>query len=290
MLFQIRGYLLHITHYDPRWFLLKKKEKPFQILTAKNIIKVLSEEGFNTIIIDIADGICYKKHPELRKHYSQSKDILLDLVTFCRSKKFEVIPKLNFSRSEINTHNHWMRRKNQKWYEEFDDKYYFEKAFDCIDEVIETVKSERFFHVGMDEDHDRSIEQYVNALMTFRNGLKKRNLTMVAWSDSAVDYPSGALYREKSKAAEERLPKDTVRLLWNYWGCPENEIKEISKKGFQLWIAPGWQKKTQILKFRNAALKYNAKGIVMTRWLPCIKENEKKFIAQIRNFGYIFCK
>jgi hypothetical protein len=277
-----------LTHYDPVWYAKKAKEKPFDLGTAKRIVAALADEGFNTLLIGVSDGVVYRKHPELRRSYSRPADELAELAAWARKHRMTVIPKLNFSRSEINTHNHWMRRKGQPWYEEFEDPAYWKKAFDCIDEVIRICKPERYLHVGMDEDHDRSLGQYVSALRTLRAGLKERKLRMIAWSDSAVDYASGELYREKSRRAEAELPHDTVRLLWNYWSVPRNDIRAIRKQGHELWCAPGWNDRKQAEGFRDAARDNGATGIVMTRWIACRPENEKTLLAQIRSYGPVF--
>jgi hypothetical protein len=199
----------------------------------------------------------------------------------------DVVPKLNFSRSAINHHDDWNREPGEQWHVHFDDEYYWQRAFECIDEVIAACKPSRYFHVGMDEDHDRSYTQYVEAIRTLRAGLRQRGLRTVCWSDSALDYASGQIYREKSELAEAQLPRDCVRLLWNYWAVPAKEMKAIAGRGLELWGAPG-KDPAHLRQFRDALLAAGGKGMVMTRWIACQKRNRAELLGMIRELGPIY--
>jgi len=137
----------------------------------------------------------------------------------------------------------------------------------------------------MDEDHNRSCAQYITAMRVLHAGLKKRGLVSVSWSDSALDYPSGQVYREKSELAERVLPRECVRLLWNYWAVPAREMRGVKKTGRPLWGAPGWSDVKQACAFRKALLSAGGTGLVMTRWIACRRENRKTLLEQIRTFG-----
>jgi hypothetical protein len=139
----------------------------------------------------------------------------------------------------------------------------------------------------MDEDHDRSYTQYVAAMRTLRAGLRTRGLRTVCWSDSALDYPSGQVYREKSERAEEELPHDTVRLLWNYWAVPRREMRRISGLGHELWGAPGKDVK-HLRSFRDALLAAGGTGMVMTRWIACRRPNRAELLGMIRTLGPVY--
>jgi hypothetical protein len=283
-----RGYLLHLTHYDPVWWENKAKEEPFDAKVATEVLDALKDQGFNLLMIGVSDGVRYRSHPELRRHYSQPMSVLRKLAEAARKRGMKVIPKLNFSRSEINRHNQWMRRPGQTWHEQFDDQAFWKLGFDAIDEVIEACSPDGFFHVGMDEDHDRSHRQYTDAILTLRKGLMERGLRTICWSDSAIDYASGQVYREKSVAAERELPADVVRLLWNYWAVPKKEMKAIRRRGLELWGAPGARTQEQAQQFRDATLACGGTGLVMTHWKACIPANRKELIERITTFGPLY--
>lgn len=283
----IRGYLLHLTHYDPVWMRKKAREKPFELDVALEIVEALAAQGFNTLLIGVSDGVQYKSHPELTRHYSVPMKQLRTLAARARKLGMDIVPKLNFSRSLINGHDHWTHAPGDRWHTHFDDEYYWNLAFDCIDEVIAACEPARYFHVGMDEDHQRSYGQYVEASRILRAGLKSRGLRMVCWSDSAINYPSAFIHREKSEWAEEKLPHDSVRLLWTYRRVPTKEIKRIGKLGFELWGAPGTDPKL-VRGFRDTLLAAGGNGLVMTRWVPCRKRNRAEILRLIRDLGPIY--
>lgn len=280
-----RGYLLHLTHYDPPWWANKNREEPFDPQVAEEVLDALVEQGFNMLMIGVSDGVRYKSHPELARHYSQPMSILRKLAEQARQRGLQVVPKLNFSRSEVNRHSEWMIKPGEAWHEHFDDEYAWKLGFDVIDEIIQATQPERFFHVGMDEDHSRSIQQFTDAIFTLRKGLKKRRLRTVTWSDSSLDYPSGQVYREKSEAAEKELPSDVVRILWNYWAVPRKEFRQIRKQGLELWGAPGAQTEDQLVRFRDELISAGGTGLIMTHWKPCTVAHREELLDRIQTFG-----
>ena len=284
----VRGYLLHMTHYDPVWVRGKADEEPFDPAVARAVVDALAEQGFNTLFIGVSDGVVYRSHPEWRRSYSQPMDVLRSLADYARGHGMQVIPKLNFSRSEVNCHNHWMRAPGEMWHEHFDDDVAWQRAADAIDEVIDACQPEQFFHVGMDEDHDRSYTQYVRVTCQLHDLLAERGLRTVCWSDSALDYPSGDIYREKSEAAEADGPDDMVRLLWNYWNVPVDAMRQIRSRGLELWGAPGWKEAEQVTSFRDALLANGGTGLVMTRWIPCVESNREQFLDLVRTLGPLY--
>jgi hypothetical protein len=285
---KVRGYLIHLTHYDPWWMKTKSEEKPFDLALGLEAVDELARQGFNALLVGVSDGVLFKSHPELAKPYSVPMEQLKELAARARARGLSVIPKLNFSKSEINGHDLWSRRPGAPWYEDFDSTAYFNKGFDCIDEIIEACGPERYFHIGMDEDHERSHRQYILATGILRKGLKKRGLTTVAWSDSSIgDGDAAEVHREKSRAAEKRIPTDVVRVLWNYRDVPAKEMKSLRKRGFVLWGAPG-SDPGHVEKFREALLEAGGTGLVMTFWRPCRPENRGKMLEQIRTLGPLY--
>jgi hypothetical protein len=282
------GYLLHITHYDPAWCTVKAKEKPFDLPTGLALVEALAAEGFTHLVIDLKDGVAWRSHPELRKHYTVPMSVLRKLVAAARKAGLDIVPKLNFSQSEINRHNHWMIPPGEIWWQHFDEETYWRRAFEIIDEAVEVCRPARYVHIGMDEDHNRSYDQYVTAIRTLRIGLRKRGLRTMMWNDSAIAYGPGFIHRDKAIYAEARLPKDVTQVLWNYSYVPTQHIGRIAKEGFELWGAPGWRKPDQAREFVRQVRLAGGKGLLLTRWEPCRPANRKAMIEQIRAMGPIF--
>ena len=168
---KVRGYLLHLTHYDPQWFRLKLREKPFELDLAMELVDAISATGFNTLVVGVSDGVVYQSHPEFQRRYSVPMEQLRQLCEHARARGLAIIPKINFSRSEINCHNHWMRAPQEAWHTHFDDAHYWKTAFEVIDELREICQPAQFFHVGMDEDHDRSYTPARPGTTGFAHGL-----------------------------------------------------------------------------------------------------------------------
>ncbi len=279
------GYLLHLTHYDPSWVLKKKTEKPFDLDVAHRVIDLLADAGYNMLMIGVSDGVAYRSHPELRRRYSRPMSALVELANHAHERGLEVVPKLNFSKSEINCHDFWIREEGEVWHAKFDDEPYWRYGFDCMDEIIVACRPQRFFHIGMDEDHERSYSQYVAAIATLRARLKQRKLRTICWSDLALTYATGEIYIEKCLASEASNPKDIVRLLWDYRNIPTRIMKKTIARGFEQWAAPGHESLAKTMAFRKSLLACGGTGLVMTQWVKCDKANENAIRERITTYA-----
>lgn len=54
---KVKAFLLHMAHYDPYWNIRKESEPPFSLEVGLAILNKMKESGFNTVILDIADGV-----------------------------------------------------------------------------------------------------------------------------------------------------------------------------------------------------------------------------------------
>ncbi|MBA7499502.1 MAG: hypothetical protein GH144_01630 [Clostridia bacterium] len=275
------GFLIHISHYDPTWCKVKSREKPFDLDLGLEIIDTMSEVGLNLLVIDCADGVRYKSHPELARKYTVPMTHLEELVNRAQEKDIEVVPKLNFSQSRHHQHNDWFRPHNDL----FDNDNYWRIAFEIIDEIIQVCRPRRYFHIGMDEDHDRAHSQYIEAILKLQSGLKERGLRTIIWNDSSHGGKM-LVHAEKSLVAEKKIPKDIVQVLWDYSNVQPKIIRRLIKEGFQVWGAPG-PNAEKVLKWREAILHYGGKGLLLTMWIPCSLSNRSKLIQFIRTSGSI---
>lgn len=276
----IRGYLLHITHYDPIWNANKDNEEPFDLSLGLRLIDAMAEAGLNLLIIDPKDGIRYRSHPELARPYSQEMNIIRTLADRAAAQGIEIAFKLNFSQSALHHHNHWFRPHNEL----FDSEEYWKLAFEVIDELLGVVRPLRFFHVGMDEDHDRSYRQYVTAIGTLHGGLKERNLRTLIWNDSACHWPQAEIHREKSLMAEREAPRGVTHVLWDYDDWDPGALQRIRDAGLDLWGAPGG-KPEQVSNMRDRLLKIGGTGILLTHWIPCIPARSEELLGRVRVCG-----
>ena len=202
--------LLHLTHYDDAWLKGKETESRFDRGLMEELIDLSADTGLNTVIFDIADAVEYNSHPELKRPYSVPMQELAELAGRARKQGLEVIPKLNFAKSERYWHNWWFRP-----YRELpDDDEYFEHAWKLIDELLQAVGPTRRFHVGMDEDTLRDADAYCEVIEKLHAGLAQRGCQTVIWSDSCYDW--GEPRNSILETAFQRLPRDIILALWNY--------------------------------------------------------------------------
>jgi hypothetical protein len=285
---RIRGYLTHLTHYDPLWCRRKARETPFDVGVGLEVVDALADEGFNLLVVDCADGVRYRSHPELAKKYTVPMRHLVRLAERAHARGLEVVPKLNFSRGAINRHNDWIGLPGDQLYHDFDSEEYWHKAFELIEELIGVCRPRRYFHIGMDEEELRSYEQYVGAIKTLRSGLRRHGLRAAMWNDSSLRSPGQQLYVQKALAAERKAPKDVVQVLWNYRRVPHAEIRRIRSRGFELWGAPGRANPRQVSGFRDAVVRSGGSGLLMTSWRPCRRSTRADLLKAIHGLGRVY--
>jgi hypothetical protein len=278
----VRAYLLHLTHYSPVWCLHKRRERAIDLTLALEIIDAIAKADFNLLMVDCADGLIYRSHPELRRHYSIPRSSLTKLLDYARKRKIELVPKLNFSQSIYHRHNYWFR----PYHKLFDNTTYWTIGFELIDELIEIFQPKRFVHIGMDEDDKRTHVQYSKAIRTLREGLKKRGLRSIIWNDTARG-GSKPWHARKSLVAEKSIPKDIVQIIWDYQHVRPAVLRRVVDEGFDVWIAPS-QKPQHVVQWKKAVLKYGGGGMVMTTWMPCRSRNRSTLLDLIQTVGPIY--
>jgi hypothetical protein len=271
---------MHITHYDPRWWAAKGDEAPFDLALGLDVVDAMAAAELNLLVIDCADGVAYAGHPELARPYTVPMATLEAVVTHAEDQGIEVVPKLNFSQSGLHRHNHWFRPHHEL----FDSDRYWALAFEVIDELIEAARPPRFFHIGMDEDHWRSYDQYVAAIQRLHAGLADRGLRTVIWNDSACLWPQAAIHRDKSLAAEQSVSKEIVHVVWDYNGAQPETLRRVSEGGFELWGAPG-REASLVREMREAVRAAGGSGILLTRWVPCVPANRDELLDHVRTLG-----
>ena len=273
----VRAYLLHLTHYDPAWCRRKAWERQFSLRLALEAVEAMAAAGYTTLVVDCEDAVRYQSHPELARPYTAPMRDLATLARRAHQRGLDVVPKINFPQSHWHFHNHWFRPHHLL----FDNAEYWRRAFRIIDELIRVCRPRRYFHVGMDEDHERSTVQYVRAIRMLRDGLRRRGLKTVIWNDTA--YPMGRrwVHAEKSLRAEADLPRDVVQVLWDYDGFQPEILRRLRRRGFEVWVAPG-RDAAQIARWHDAVRRLGGRGLLITQWIPCRPRNRRRILSRIR--------
>ena len=148
------GYMLKLSYHmwddeftPPRgWYLPKMytEENGTDIAVWDEVLKYISELKFNTVLIDVGDGVQYERHPEISAPDAWSKNFLKQKLDEMRALGLTPIPKLNFSTG----HDTWMKKYRRM----VSTPEYYAVCADLIREVCEVFGSPELFHLGFDEE------------------------------------------------------------------------------------------------------------------------------------------
>lgn len=102
------------------------------------------EKGFNTIFVDVHEGLQYGSHPELSVEGAWTRQKMRKEIKRLKEMGLTLCPKLNFSAC----HDFWLReyRKIRST------KEYYRVCRDLITELCDLFKDSPYFHIGMDEE------------------------------------------------------------------------------------------------------------------------------------------
>ena len=113
------------------------------------IVDRAKEKGITTLVIDLADGINYKSHPELwLKEGGWTPEYMTEEVKRLKSMGFKVIPMLNFSAA----HDAWLGVYGRM----LGTPDYREVVKDLIYEVCDIFETPELFHLGMNNEDEES--------------------------------------------------------------------------------------------------------------------------------------
>lgn len=198
----------------------------------------LREIGVNTLIIDVAEALQYKSHPEISAKGALSHEELAAEVERLKNMGFEVIPKLNFSTA----HDIWLKDYSRM----ISTPTYYQVCRDVIEEVAEVFKPNHF-HLGMDEETMgnqrnqmiaivRQHELWWHDFYYLVECVERVGARPWIWADYFWSHPEECI---------EKMPKSVVMCGWYYWKCFGSEIansKELQTMlaGFERLSALGY--------------------------------------------------
>ncbi len=149
---------------------------------------------------------------------------------------------------------------------------YYNVILGITEEVIEAVQPKRFVHMGHDEIYDIGKcpkcskvprgELFSKEVITLYEFLKKKNLTMMIWSDMLHDIPYGA------PTAVSSLPRDIVMMdfIWYFYmdGEPEDTILK-----YDYPVMMGNMYSSHYPRFEKRARKKGIIGAEVSIWAEC---------------------
>lgn len=236
----------------------------------------LAKLGFNTIVLDLADGVVYNSHPEIAVEGAWSVDQLKREIERLNKMGITVMPKLNFS----TTHDVWLGDYARM----VSTPIYYKVCRDLIDEVCEIFKPE-YLHIGMDEEtYDmQRLYDYVTVrqndlwwhdLYYFVECVERHGARACMWSDYA---------RHKPDEYVEKCPKSVVQCTWYYFNEFYGDLDEhhrirvypfhiIEKHGFDQFPTASYEYfKDNVVKLHEfcegALAEERYLGIMQTAWV-----------------------
>ena len=170
-----------------------------------------AECGLNTVVVDVAEGVQWKSHPELAADNAWSYELIQDEIKKAREKGIELIPKLNFSA----THDYWLRDYQKM----VSTDTYYKVCKELIEEAYEMFLHPSYIHIGMDEENwkhakdcEYTVIRYKNAFVKDFNYLcecvKATGAKVHAWHDA---------WTYLDDEYQNQLDRDAIPDLWMYY-------------------------------------------------------------------------
>ncbi len=121
------------------------------------LMKDLAEKHFNTVVIDLGDGVKWDSHPEICADNAWSKELLKKKLDEIRALGMTPIPKINFSAC----HDTWMKEYRRM----VGSSVYLKFCEDLICEACELFDKPELFHLGLDEECSEGCHSHSEAMV-----------------------------------------------------------------------------------------------------------------------------
>ena len=110
----------------------------------RDMTDVMVEEGFNTLFVDIHEGLHYGSHPELAVDGAWTRQKMRKEIARLKEMGITLVPKLNFSAC----HDYWLCEYRMMR----STKEYYRVCRELIMEVSALFPDSPYFNIGMDEE------------------------------------------------------------------------------------------------------------------------------------------
>ena len=166
------------------------------------IVDFAAENGCDSILLDIANGVRFDTHPEIAVEGAWTSEFMRSEVKRLREEKgIKLYPRLNFSAG----HDAWLEEYSRM----VSTQKYYEVAKDLIHEVCDMFDTPEFFSLVLDEENWTNQQRYDYACY--------RQYDLV-WHD--VEYLCNCI---REKGVRPAIGGDYC------WSYPEEFIKNVSK-------------------------------------------------------------
>ena len=277
------------------------------------------QAGYNTIILDVGDGLQFASHPEIAAKGAWTREKMRAEVARCREMGLTLIPKLNFSAP----HSNWLGKYRRM----ISTDVYYEVCQDLIKEVYELFDHPDYIHIGMDEEDEahgrknkegyfmiRRGELYWHDLRFLLNCVKATGAKPWIWYDAFTNHHEEYVKRvEKNEVLlspwyyHQLKPECFAPIseykhdMTQYAGLDLRYIEDIpvlarfrekvldwAKEG-NIFVPTSWAARpgnTYALMeyFRNGAPDAQMAGLMVSLWFSTQWENKELFETAFREF------
>lgn len=126
------------------------------------MIENAAKSGFNTILLEVNDGVELASHPEIALPGAWSRTRLREEIKKCNDLGLTVIPKFNFSAG----HCLWLGKYSRM----ISTDIYYQVCNDIIKEAYELFNHPEYIHIGMDEEDEEHARYNPDGYCMFRRG------------------------------------------------------------------------------------------------------------------------
>ncbi len=209
----------------------------------------LAEQGFNTVVLELAEGMIYDSAPELAVKGSFNKSKMRKLLEYMRSRGLTPIPKLDFSAA----HDVWLGEYGRM----LSTDEYRELGAKLIREVCELFDRPEYFHLGFGDEtlEAQKYYQYVVVRGTVNFWHDLNHFADACRKNGARPIISGDLYYRQPEIFEQCIADDIV-IEAKY-----TEYMVAEKDKFGRDLRPDVQKKFEsLIRLKNDTI-YACNGI-----------------------------
>ena len=196
----------------------------------RQVVDFLPSQGFNTVLIDVGDGMQYESHPEVSIPGAWSKDKLKKELDYMRSLGLTPIPKLNFSAG----HDSWLKEYSRM----LSTPIYYQVCEDLIKEVAEVFDYPKYFHLGMDEENAADQEPLTYVCMRqgelwwydayfFFDICERLGMRPWVWADFCWHHRDDYL---------KKMPKSVLQSNWAYNTVRRNPDSSYKTVDYQTYV------------------------------------------------------
>lgn len=226
----------------PRYWYQEPKYKDNNNVDFKlwdEMVTFLKERGYNTIVVDVGDGVKFNTHPEISAPDAVSVEYLKKKLDEMRSLGITPIPKLNFS----TCHHTWLKEYRYM----VGTQKYIEVCTDLISETCQIFDHPTMFHLGMDEEDDIGGHRF-RSMVTFRreemlwrdyyrffDTCEKEGVRPWVWSD---------YYWHNKELFIKHMPKSVMQSNWFYYyfkEYPEDQQNAKAIRAFEELNSLGYE-------------------------------------------------